>query len=51
MSLLEETYRKVDPDGVVNMSFVNTETKETMNGKKTVMGKEKNGKNPLDACV
>lgn len=45
MSLLEETYRKIDPDGVLNMAFVDGEPKGT-SGFST---EKKIGKNPLDA--
>lgn len=48
MALLEETYRKIDPDGVVNMAFNDTEFKEALENKNGLMMKEKNGKNPLD---
>lgn len=44
MALLEETYRRVDPDGVLNLGFVD----EEINGSKGFSVKEKKGKNPLD---
>jgi hypothetical protein len=46
MTLLEETYRKVDPEGVLNMAFNDTEFKGSSNG---MSSKLKNGKSPLDA--
>lgn len=50
MSLLEETYRKIDPEGIINMAFVNTEDKDLSDGARNgISTKEKNGKNPLDA--
>lgn len=45
MTLLEETYRRVDPDGVVNMAYDDSENHYN-NGMKA---KDKIGKNPLDA--
>jgi hypothetical protein len=45
MALLEETYRQIDPDGVLNMAFVDEEIKE----KNAFSIKEKNGRSPLDA--
>lgn len=50
MSLLEETYRKIDPEGIINMAFVNSEAKGYNDGARNgVSTKEKNGKNLLDA--
>lgn len=46
---LEETYRKVDPDGFLNMGYIDTESKEIKNGKHDFSSKETNGKNILDA--
>lgn len=42
MSLLEETYRKIDPDGVVNMGYIDTEPTDDLS-------KMKNGRNLLEA--
>lgn len=44
MSLLEETYRKVDPEGIINLAYIETEPRKMMD----VPGKEQNGKSPLD---
>lgn len=45
MALLEETYRPIDPDGVLNMAFVDDEFKGSTN----FPSKMKTGKNLLDA--
>lgn len=47
MTSLEETYRKIDPEGILNLGFVNNEKSSSdQNG---ISVKEKNGGNPLDA--
>lgn len=45
MSLLEESYRKIDPDGVLNMAYIETEMKEA---RSEFSSKETKGKNPME---
>lgn len=50
MSLLEESYRRIDPEGIVNMSFVNTKSQDFADGARNgISTMEKNGKSLLDA--
>lgn len=44
MSLLEETYRKIDPEGIINLAYTETEPRKMSD----VPSKEKNGKDPLE---
>lgn len=48
MSSLEETYRKIDPEGILNMGFVHNEIKSSSD-RNGILVKDKNGGNPLDA--
>lgn len=47
MALLEESYRKFDPEGVVNKAYISSETKTTSNVRN--VNSVKTGKNPLEA--
>lgn len=50
MSLLEETYRKIDPDGIINMGFEDDkDTKGSQDVRNRILSSEKGGKNPLEA--
>lgn len=49
MALLEETYRKIDPDGIDNMAFVSSDTKGLSDFRNGVLSKAKIGKTPMDA--
>lgn len=51
MALLEETYRKIDPDGIDNMAFVSSDTKGLSDSRNGVLSKAKIGKTPMDAWV
>lgn len=49
MSLLEETYRTIDPDGIINMAYDDSESKSMAEHRNETSSKEKNGKSLLDA--
>lgn len=49
MSLLEETYRKIDPDGIINMAYEDTETKGSQDVRNRILYSAKDEKNPMEA--
>lgn len=49
MSLIEETYRKIDSEGVVNMAFESGTIDEMKSVKNGNVSSDKKGGSPLDA--